>query len=108
MDIKEYIDYFPEIADRERHEQFTLLEQARDTSFTPAAKRLFQMYCWLLPVFMIIGLGGLLYSLFGYSSWLPVAAFVIGLIISRQMINQRRKALIQRGLQQVLTPSDQH
>ncbi len=44
MDIKEYIDYFPEIAERERHEQFTLLEQARDTSSTPQAKRLFQMY----------------------------------------------------------------
>ena len=64
MDIKEYIDQFPEIADRERHEQFTLLEKARDTSFNPPAKRLFQMYCWLLPVFMIFGLGGILYSFF--------------------------------------------
>ena len=107
MDIKEYIDYFPEIAERERHEQFTLLEQARDASFTPPAKRLFQMYSWLLPVFMIIGIGGLLYSLFGYGSWLPLAAIVIGLVISRQMISQRRKALIQRGLQQVLAKSPQ-
>ncbi|NVK55552.1 MAG: MerC domain-containing protein [Alteromonadaceae bacterium] len=105
MDIKEYIDDFPEIADRERHEQFELLEQARDTSFTPPAKRLFQMYCWLLPVFMIIGLGGVLYSVFGYGSWLPLVAIVIGLIISRQMISQRRKALMQRGLQQVLATS---
>ncbi len=105
MDIKEYIDRFAEIADRERHEQFTLLEQARDSIFTPPAKRLFQMYCWLLPVFMVIGIGGVLYASFGYGSWLPLTALVIGLIISRQMINQRRKALIQRGLQRVLATS---
>ena len=102
MDIKEYIDQFPEIADRERHEQFTLLEKARDTSFNPPAKRLFQMYYWLLPVFMIFGLGGILYSFFGYGSWLPIAALLLGLIISRQMINQRRSALMQKGLQEVL------
>ncbi|GGF69250.1 MerC domain-containing protein [Alteromonas lipolytica] len=102
MDIKEYIDCFPEIADRERSEQFTLLEQARDRVFTKPAKRMFQLYCWLLPVFMIFGLGGVLYSFFGYSSWLPVVALLLGLVISRQMINQRRGALIQRGLQQVL------
>lgn len=102
MDIKEYIDYFPEIAERERHEQFTLLEKARDISFSPPAKRMFTLYCWLLPLFMIFGLGGVLYSFFGYGSWLPVTALLLGLIVSRRMINQRRTALLQRGLQQVL------
>lgn len=102
MDIKEYIDYFPEIADHARHEQFVILEKARDISFTPPAKRLFQMYCWLLPVFMIFGLGGMLYSFFGYGSWLPIVALLLGLIVSRHMINQRRTALMQRGVQQVL------
>lgn len=102
MDIKEFIGHFPEIADRERHEQFTLLEKSKAHTFTPATARMFQWYSWFLPVFVILGFGGVLYSLFGYAGWLPFAAIVLGLIISRQMINRRREALIKMGLDAVL------
>lgn len=105
MDIKEYIDQFPELEGYERHEQFKLLEQARDAIFTKPTKRMFQMYSWLLPVFMIVGLGGVLYSFFEYGAWMPVTAVILGLIVSRQMINQRRTALMQKGIADVLNKS---
>ena len=102
MDIKEYIDHFPEIAQRDRHEQFKILEQAQAAAFTPAAQRAYTLYSWLVPMLWIAGIGAGLYFTVGFASWVPVVALIAGLIISRIMINNRRETLMQNGLRTVL------
>ena len=107
MDIKEYIDHFPEIAQRERHEQFKILEQAKAAAFTPSALRGYTLYSWLIPLLWIVGIGGVLYVAVGFASWVPVVALIAGLVISRIMINNRREALMQSGLKAVLENAPQ-
>ena len=102
MDIKEYIDHFPEIAQRDRHEQFKILEQAQAAAFTPSAQRAYTLYSWLVPMLWIAGIGAGLYFTVGPASWVPVVALIAGLVISRIMINNRRETLMQSGLRTVL------
>lgn len=102
MDIKEYIDHFPEIAQRERHEQFILLEQAQAAAFTPSAQRSYTLYSWLVPLLWIASIGAGLYFTLGFASWVPVVALIAGLVISRIMINNRREAMMRNGLKAVL------
>lgn len=102
MDIKQYIDYFEEIAHLDRSEQFKLIEQA--------SQRVHQRFklpiLTLLPItlrvlFLLLFCGGS-YLLFGYALWLVLGSALAALIVSKVFITETKDKLLLQELKHLL------
>ena len=102
MDIKQYIDYFEEIAHLDRDEQFKLIEQA--------SKQVHQRFQFpilnILPivlrvVFLILFCGGS-YLLFGYALWLVLGSALAALIVAKIFITETKDKLLIKELKLLL------
>lgn len=102
MDIKPYIDYFPEINGLDKQRQFQLLEQARDCAFTPFSLAFFNILSVLVPMLFVLSLGGAFYSTIGYFTGMPLVALVAGMISARVVVSHLRKQLLLKGLMMTL------
>lgn len=102
MDIKQYIDYFEEIAHLDRSEQFKLIEQASER----VNKRFgFEILNWL-PIalrlmFLALFCGGS-YLLFGYALWLVLGSALAALIVSKVFITETKDKLLINEIKQLL------
>ncbi len=102
MNIKHYIDQLPRIAHLDKHQQFTVLEQARDKVFSATGLKLWSVFTLVAPwlcVAIIVAAG---VAIFSYSIWLLFGALITGLLISRVLIGQLADHFINKGLTQVL------
>lgn len=102
MNIKPYIDQLPRIAHLDKHQQFTVLEQARDSVFSATGLKLWSVFTLVAPwlcVLIILTAG---VAMFSYSMWLLFGALISGLLVSRVLIGQLADHFINKGLTQVL------
>lgn len=100
MDIKQYIDYFDELAHLERSEQFNLLDQACNK--LPYLKFI-SIVIRLLSITIICG--GV-YLLFGYSLWLLLGSLLASLIVAKVIATEISDKLIVKQLNQLLATQD--
>lgn len=103
MDIKQYIDSFDEISHLKREQQFTLLEQAREDICASSKFPIlaFMPYFFRLT-FMLLFVGGS-YLIFGYSSWVLILSFFLGLLCSTLVITEVNESLILKSLKRNLS-----
>ena len=102
MDIKQYIDYFDEISHLKREQQFTLLEQARnDIHASSKFPILAFIPCFVRLAFMVLFVGGS-YLVFGYSIWVLILSFFLGLLCSRLVITEINDSLMLKALKRNL------
>lgn len=102
MDIKQYIDYFDEISHLKREQQFTLLEQARNDIH---GRSKFPILSFILPfvrLTLILLFAGGSYLVFGYSGWMFLLSFFLGLICSRVVITEINDSLMLKALKRNL------
>jgi hypothetical protein len=102
MDIKQYLDYFDEIADLDKSKQFVLLAQAYDVAQSQGLGKYFLKLTAILPILSIGVLLGLGYSVFGFSAWLAFFAVIGGLLTARILVQKINETYLYQGLVSVL------
>jgi hypothetical protein len=102
MDIKQYLDYFDEIADLDKSKQFVLLAQAYDVAQSQGLGKYCLKLTAILPILSIGVLLGLGYSAFGFSAWLAFFAVIGGLLMARILVQKINETYLYQGLVSVL------
>lgn len=102
MNIKAYIDFFPEISERERSEQFTLLERAESDANSRFKLPIFKLIAALIPSSMVLLFVGVAYFLLALPTWSLIIAIVFGLLLSRMIVSELNARLLKTGLLNVL------
>ena len=103
MDIKQYIDYFDEISHLKREEQFILLEGARDEIHARLKFPILSFIPGFIRLTLILLFVGGSYFIFGYSAWLLVVSFFLGLICSRIVIIEISDSLMLKAIKRNLS-----
>lgn len=103
MDIKPYIDYFDEISHLKREQQFMLLEQARNEIHSSSKFPILAFIpCFFRLTFILLFVGGS-YLIFGYSNWILILSFFLGLLGSTLVITEINESLILKALKRNLS-----
>lgn len=102
MNIKAYLDYFDEISDLPRDEQFTLLEEAHNLVKGEGVVSKFSVVSFLAPVLSLVLLIGAGTLIFGRSILVMVICFVFALLISRVMVSELHTSFMSTGLKRVM------
>jgi len=102
MDIKQYIDYFDEISHLKREQQFTLLEQARNDIHGRSKFPILSFIPPFVRLTLILLFAGGSYLVFGYSGWMLLLSFFLGLICSRVVITEINDSLMLKALKRNL------
>ncbi|QJR80764.1 hypothetical protein CA267_008225 [Alteromonas pelagimontana] len=105
MDIKAYIDHFQEISAMERSQQFDILEQARKEAEAHFHLKALETLQPLIPILLVLAVAALLYVFWSFTSWLPIVALLVGLLISRVLVKELEAHLMAKGLKRVLARS---
>ena len=103
MDIKQYIDCFDVISHLEREQQFTLLEQARDDISARSKFPILAFMPYFFRLTFIFLFAGGSYLVFGYSSWILMLSFFLGLVFSTLVITEVNESLILKSLKRNLS-----
>ncbi|GDY24507.1 hypothetical protein AHAT_03970 [Agarivorans sp. Toyoura001] len=103
MDIKQYIDYFDDISDLAREQQFTLLEQALESINARFSFPIFMVIRYLVRIGFIAVLSGGTYLLFGYSIWLLLVSILLALLGARLLITEITDSLIAKALKNIVS-----
>ena len=103
MDIKQYIDCFDEISHLKREQQFTLLEQARDDICAGSKFPMFAFMPYFFRFTFICLFAGASYLVFGYSIWILILSFFLGLVFSTFVITEINESLILKSLKRNLS-----
>jgi hypothetical protein len=102
MNIKTYLDYFDEISDLPRDEQFTLLDRAHQLIQDEGAISKFTLVSCLGPIMSVAALVSAGILLLGKSILIIIISVVFGLLLSRVVVNELNTSLLSRGLKQVI------
>jgi len=102
MNIKAYIDYFSDISDLKREQQFVLLEQASNEACAKLKPLNFAIIAFLIRLVFILIISGGGYLLFGYSSLLVVVSLFLSLLFSRVAITEINTSLLSKSLKTIL------
>lgn len=103
MNIKPYIDYFDEISHLKREQQFTLLEQARNEVHASSKFPILAFIPYFFRLTFILLFAGGTYLVFGYSSWMLILSFFLGLLSSTLVITEINESLILKALKRNLS-----
>ena len=102
MNIKAYIDYFKEISDLKREQQYVLLEQACNEACSTLKPFNFSIIAFLIRLIFILIISGGCYLLFGYSSLLLIVSIFFSLLFSRVAVTEINTYLLSKSLKKVL------
>ncbi len=102
MNIKAYIDFFEEISELKRDQQFDLLMRARDEILASYRWSVFNMVSLLGPVFSILLIVGTSYFIFGLSILSLFISVIIALLISKVFVTEINSRLLRKGLKKVM------
>ena len=102
MNIKAYIDYFNEISDLKRDQQYVLLEQASNEACSALKPLNFTIIAFLIRLVFILIISGGYYLLFGYSSLSVIVSIFFGLLFSRIAITEINTSILSKSLKSVL------
>ncbi len=106
MNIKAYLDYFEEISDLPRDEQFTLLDKAHALIQEGSVVSKFSLVSVLVPLFVILALVGGGTLLFGVSVLVIIMSVVFSLLLSRVIVNELNTSILQKSLKRVLVEQE--
>lgn len=98
MNIKAYIDYFEELKELKRDEQFERLEKARDEVIEKAKLPVFDIMSYVTPVFCLLILVGTGYFLFSFSYFGLSILSIISLLLSRVIVTEVNSSLLRKAL----------
>jgi hypothetical protein len=98
MDIKQYIEYFDEIAHLERDKQFDALESAVRDVHAEYRFPILVVLPHIIRLIIIAVFAGSSYMMFGYSIWFIVGSYFIGLIVAKIFITEINDRLILKAL----------
>lgn len=102
MDIKQYIDYFDEISHLKREHQFTLLERARNEIHANSKFPILAFIPYFFRLTLVLLFTGGSYFIFGYSGWILILSFFLGLLCSRIVITEINDSLMLKALKRNL------
>jgi hypothetical protein len=106
MNTKDYVDYYPELANVNIDEQVAILEQARYQAFVvmrlSSISAAFLIASWLVAMLIPI----LAYFLFGFSIVTNALAIGVGVALALTMRKKLNGFLLKKGLQEVLSKND--
>ena len=106
MNTRQYVDYYPELANVDRDEQIAILEQARYQAFVvmrlSSKSAAFLIASWLVAMLIPI----MAYFLFGFSIVTNALAIGVGVVLALIMSKKLNGLLLKKGLQEVLSRND--
>jgi len=102
MNIKAYIDYFSEISDLKRDQQYMLLEQACNDACSTLKPLNFSIIAFSIRFTFILIISGGCYLLFGYSSLIAIVSVLFALLFSRVAVTEINTYLLSKSLKRIL------
>lgn len=106
MNIKAYIDFFSEIADLERSQQFTLLERAEVEANRQCKLPIFKAIAVVTPIIMSLMVIAVAFSWQDVSSLVLFILIVGALLISRLIVSELNARVLHKGLLAVLNANN--
>ena len=101
MNIKAYIDFFSEIADMERSQQFIYLERAEAEASRHFKMPIFTVIAFGVPVFVAIIVVALVIML-SVSTLILFILVVVGLLVSRITVSELNARVLRKSLNVVI------
>lgn len=102
MNIKAYIDYFPQLRELPRDQQFDLLVKAKDAAESELMLKSFERMSITLRLVCLLFFISLSYLIWPNSTIAIVTSTVLALVISRIVIKEKTESLLQREIKKLL------
>ena len=102
MNIKAYIDYFNEISECDRSQQFMLLERAEQHANGRFGMPVFKLIATLIPICLVIIFVAIGYQFFSLPAWSLLIIIIIALLVSRVIVSELNARLLRTSLIAVL------
>lgn len=106
MNIKAYIDYFGEISELERSQQFTLLERSESHANSRFQLPIFKLVATLVPISVMAIFISVGYLLLALPMWAWFIVIVVALLISRVIVSELNVRLLHTSLVIVLKQNE--